>query len=303
MPSTARCSWASSHTTSRPPPPQVRPHPHPHPCPHPHPHPYPHPRPHRILTHHLSAAASAEGVGASGSETDEFNAFEVGWKLFDRDGKGHIDAADLRRVCLEMGYKVSERDIENMLTVMSPTVATQAHLPRRPSADGPRSRTATDVSDEEEPLEDVLSSAKISFDRYKTTMQSSFMRSFERGAYIFERGDPVDHFYVITRGKCEVLLPASEAKGKLTDYAERLRSTPSKRGAPRRPSVSSPPDAARREPDAARREPPASPGAAGDASQLGDSTADSAARRGGEEYVVIATLGPGDFFGETGPQP
>jgi hypothetical protein len=31
---------------------------------------------------------------------------QVGWKLFDKDGKGHIDASDLRRVCLEMGYKV-----------------------------------------------------------------------------------------------------------------------------------------------------------------------------------------------------
>ena len=58
-----------------------------------------------------------------------------------------------------MGYKVSERDIENMLTVMSPTVATQAHLPRRPSTEG---SAAADVPKMEgappgeEPLEDVL---------------------------------------------------------------------------------------------------------------------------------------------------
>ena len=37
-----------------------------------------------ILAHHLSAAAGAEGVGAKEGVT-EFNAFEVGWKLFDKD--------------------------------------------------------------------------------------------------------------------------------------------------------------------------------------------------------------------------
>ena len=48
-----------------------------------------------ILAHHLSAAAGAEGIGGGGAG-QEFNAFEVGWKLFDKDGKGHIDSADLR---------------------------------------------------------------------------------------------------------------------------------------------------------------------------------------------------------------
>ena len=47
----------------------------------------------------------------------------MGWKLLDRDDKGHIDANDLRRVCLDMGYKVTEKDVENMLMVMSPTDA------------------------------------------------------------------------------------------------------------------------------------------------------------------------------------
>ena len=41
--------------------------------------------------------------------------------VIDREGKGHITAQDLRRVCLEMGYKVSQRDAENMIAVMAPT--------------------------------------------------------------------------------------------------------------------------------------------------------------------------------------
>ena len=45
---------------------------------------------------------------------------QVGWKLFDKDGKGHIDASDLRRVCLEMGYKVCR--IPLLLTPPSPSL-------------------------------------------------------------------------------------------------------------------------------------------------------------------------------------
>ena len=49
--------------------------------------------------------------------------------------------------------------------------------------------------------------AKISFERYKMTMQSSFTKTFEKGSFIYKRGDPVEHFYVITRGQCEVMVP------------------------------------------------------------------------------------------------
>jgi len=32
-----------------------------------------------------------------------------GWSAFDVDGKGYINADDLRRVCRQMGYKASPR--------------------------------------------------------------------------------------------------------------------------------------------------------------------------------------------------
>ena len=43
------------------------------------------------------------------------------WKLFDPDDKGVIEAADLYRVCNQLGYTVSERDVENMLSVLAPS--------------------------------------------------------------------------------------------------------------------------------------------------------------------------------------
>ena len=53
----------------------------------------------------------------------------------------------------------------------------------------------------------------ISFDRYKTTMQASLMRRYDAGQAIFKDGDPVDAFYVITRGSCEVLVAGAEGGG------------------------------------------------------------------------------------------
>jgi hypothetical protein len=35
-------------------------------------------------------------------------------------------------------------------------------------------------------------------------MQASLMRRYDAGQTIFKDGDPVDAFYVITRGSCEV---------------------------------------------------------------------------------------------------
>lgn len=69
-----------------------------------------------LLAHNLTKSAGADAIGPKG-EVKQFDVMREGWRLFDRDGKGHIDASDLRRVCLEMGYKVSERDIENMIMV------------------------------------------------------------------------------------------------------------------------------------------------------------------------------------------
>ena len=131
-----------------------------------------------LLTHHLSAA-SAEGLadGSQAGAAAEFDAFEVGWRLFDKDNKGHIDASDLLRVCLELGYKVSSRDLENMLHVMSPT---------RDEATSSRHST-------------------ISFERYCSAMQASFTRRYEKGAHVFRRGDPVDHFCARLNSRLDTL--------------------------------------------------------------------------------------------------
>ena len=39
---------------------------------------------------------------------------------------------------------------------------------------------------------------------------------------MYKRGDPVEHFYVITRGRCEVVVPGAGAD----DRAKRERKTP-----------------------------------------------------------------------------
>lgn len=84
---------------------------------------------------------------------------QVGWKALDKDGKGHIDANDLRRVCLEMGYKVTERDIENMLMVLAPTSLDKSidkRIEKPAEADSPARKGI----------------ATISFEKYKGTMQA-----------------------------------------------------------------------------------------------------------------------------------
>jgi len=138
-----------------------------------------------LLAHHLSSSTSAEGVGAATEAS--FDAFEVGWRALDVDGKGHIDANDLRRVCLDMGYKVTEKDVENMLMVLSPT-----------------------VEKAQEQLSTQATPPTISFERYKATMQASFIRQYDKGEYVFKAGDPVEEFFVITRGTCEVRTVGNE---------------------------------------------------------------------------------------------
>ena len=46
-------------------------------------------------------------------------------------------------------------------------------------------------------------------------MQASFIRRFDKGAYVFRAGDPVEEFYVITKGSCEVITPSSEKAGRV----------------------------------------------------------------------------------------
>ena len=260
-----------------------------------------------ILAHHLTSATGAEGVGAN-TGVSEFDAFDVGWKLFDKDNKGHIDANDLRRVCFEMGYKVSQRDVENMLAVMAPTQRSGSFATPA-SADEPETAAAEAAA--------KGSHAKISFERYKTTMQASFMRRYERGSHIFVRGDPVDHFYVITRGHCDVLVPKSQ-----------LNKKPSGSTAPSSGSSSSgagsssddggsggssddgslrrvPSERSLLSPTPTQSLAVTSP-VGGLPMSVGDAPATAKPRPDvgyvDEETgdVVIASLGPGDFFGETG---
>ena len=279
-----------------------------------------------ILAHHLTAAAGAEGLSSPPSDVKaEFNPFEVGWKLFDRDNKGHIDASDLRRVCLEMGYKVSQRDVENMIAVMSPTqiigdgpLDGSGPLGGR-AGDGGSSTSGQQAGEagEADGATGVPSGgakhAKISFERYKTTMQASFMRRFATGAYVFQRGDPVDHFYVITRGHCDVIVPRrveespAAAGGKVPsgggggggggggrdDANSTLRSSPTINSSPSSHTIIFHPE----------ESVSAVGGSAGVSSRGGGGGGGSSVSQAApvpEGEVVIATLGPGDFFGETG---
>ena len=216
-----------------------------------------------ILAHHLTAATGAEGVGLGNAS--EFNAFEVGWQLFDRDGKGHIDSQDLHRVCLEMGYKVTMRDVDNMIAVMAPTARnTNTPLPGGASDELAAAEAAS-----------MGSHAKISFERYKTTMQASFMRKFDLGALVFKRGDPVDHFYVITRGQCDVLVPKGESVGDNFQTGKVADVQKSVRPGPRLHTQVTDVDATASKSNVGLVD-----------KETGD--------------VCIASLGPGDFFGETG---
>ena len=259
-----------------------------------------------ILAHHLTSATGAEGVGAN-TGVSEFDAFDVGWKLFDKDNKGHIDANDLRRVCFEMGYKVSQRDVENMLAVMAPTQRSGSFATPA-SADEPETAAAEAAA--------KGSHAKISFERYKTTMQASFMRRYERGSHIFVRGDPVDHFYVITRGHCDVLVPKSQLNKKPSGSTAPSSSSGGGAGSSSDDGGSggsSDDGSLRRVPSERSLLSPTptqslavtSP-VGGLPMSVGDAPATAKPRPDvgyvDEETgdVVIASLGPGDFFGETG---
>ncbi|EOD17295.1 hypothetical protein EMIHUDRAFT_458993 [Emiliania huxleyi CCMP1516] len=116
-----------------------------------------------LLVHQLSTSADAEGLGGlqvGWSTTDaegwmtrmasvsgglQVDVVREGWRALDRDGKGHIDAQDLWRVCLDMGYKVSPKDVDQMVCVLAPT--------------------------------------GLEKKRYCKTLAGSFSRTFEKGAY------------------------------------------------------------------------------------------------------------------------
>ena len=66
-----------------------------------------------------------EGVGIL-QPGGAFNVVRAAYKLFDPDDKGHISAEDLSRVCAQLGYPVNEHELENMLSVLAPSLGGQA---------------------------------------------------------------------------------------------------------------------------------------------------------------------------------
>ena len=80
--------------------------------------------------------------------------------------------------------QVSDRDIENMLTVMSPSLA--EHHQHGKGAGGGASAADEGGGAHGGAITEEAGTvaAKISFERYKMTMQSSFTRTFQRGQYV-----------------------------------------------------------------------------------------------------------------------
>ena len=117
------------------------------------------------------------------SPSEDFNVVRAAWKLFDPDDKGHISADDLYRVCNQLGYPVSERDVENMLSVLAPSAPDSGG--DAAAAGAPRSRA-------------------ISYEKFAKTMESSYRRRFATGDAVFSQGDAVDGFYIVVSGKCSV---------------------------------------------------------------------------------------------------
>ena len=126
----------------------------------------------------------SEGVGLRGGSgsSEDFNPLRAAYRLFDPTAKGHISAGDLQRVCSELGVEVSERDVENMLSVLAPSATTGAFS----SSKGTKQERM------------------ISYDKFSTMLQSSFQRTFDAGTAIFEQGDEVRGFYIIQKGECVV---------------------------------------------------------------------------------------------------
>ena len=82
--------------------------------------------------------------------------------------------------------QVSDRDIENMITVMSPSLNEHQHA--QGARGGASSHSQPDAGGGAHggviTEEAGTVAAKISFERYKMTMQSSFTRTFQRGQYV-----------------------------------------------------------------------------------------------------------------------
>jgi len=139
----------------------------------------------------LRRTVTAEGAGIL-QPGSTFNVVRAAYNMFDPENKGHITAADLRRVCAQLGYKVDERDLDNMLSVLAPSKSLDHHSDER----------------------------AISYDKFATMMESSYRRRYKAGEAVFRQGDPVDGFYILTQGECFV--QASSRPGSAPQEVARL---------------------------------------------------------------------------------
>lgn len=121
--------------------------------------------------------------------SEDFNVVRAAYELFDPDDKGHICADDLYRVCTQLGFTVSERDIENMLSVLAPSYETPAEGIDDATAPGDGGRA-------------------ISYDKFAKMMESSYHRHYNLGECIFRQGDAVDGFFIVVSGECGVQVHA-----------------------------------------------------------------------------------------------
>jgi len=133
--------------------------------------------------------STTEGVGMFTPAAD-FNVVRAAWNLFDPEDKGHITSDDLQRVCHQLGYTITERDLENMLSVLAPSQ--QALAPTEP----PVAEAGGDDRSGQ--------TRHISFDKFARMMESSYRRHFAPGEAVFREGDAVDGFYIVVSGECSV---------------------------------------------------------------------------------------------------
>ena len=151
----------------------------------------------------LLRRTTTEGVGML-QPREDFNVVRAAWKLFDPEDKGHILAEDLYRVCNQLGYAVSERDVENMLSVLAPTENTGSENGGKGGkASGGSNGSGGGASDGGKGSGGVLA-RQISYDKFAKMMESSYRRRFAPGEHVFSQGDAVDGFYIVVSGECKV---------------------------------------------------------------------------------------------------
>uniref|UniRef100_A0A7S2IWR8 cGMP-dependent protein kinase n=1 Tax=Haptolina brevifila TaxID=156173 RepID=A0A7S2IWR8_9EUKA len=130
----------------------------------------------------LLRRSTTEGIGML-QPSEDFNVVRAAFQLFDPEDKGHITADDLYRVCTQLGFQVSERDIENMLSILAPSYALA-------------------------PAEVRSGKRSISFDKFAKMMENSYQRQYKVGEHIFKQGDAVDGFFIVVSGECAVQVSA-----------------------------------------------------------------------------------------------